>query len=96
MDMLIPDLIIICTCLNNIAEIILWMHPANERQGYNVTSSLIGWAHSQNDPYIVGDDLVTEFTKKTYLDWLRMKCKHLWNTPKRIEAPIIIEWLLWL
>ena len=25
----------------------LWMHPANERQCYNVTLSLIGWAHSQ-------------------------------------------------
>ena len=30
--------------------IILCMHPANERWLYNVTSSLIGWAHSQNDP----------------------------------------------
>ena len=26
------------------------MHPANERQRYNVTSSPIGWAHTQNDP----------------------------------------------
>ena len=24
--------------------------PANERRRYNVTSSLIGWAHTQNDP----------------------------------------------
>ena len=30
--------------------IILWMRPANERWGYNVTSSLIGWACSQNLP----------------------------------------------
>ena len=30
-------------------EIILWMRPANERRRYTVTSSLIGWAHSQND-----------------------------------------------
>ena len=35
--------------------IILCMHPANERRHYNVTSSLIGWAHIhiiyvQNDP----------------------------------------------
>ena len=29
----------------------LCMQPANERQHYNVTSSLIGWAHSQNDPW---------------------------------------------
>ena len=26
------------------------MRPANERRRYNVTSSLIGWAHTQNDP----------------------------------------------
>ena len=31
------------------AGIILWMCPANERWRYHVTSSLIGWAHSQND-----------------------------------------------
>ena len=30
--------------------IILCMRPANERQRYNVTSPLIGWAHIQNDP----------------------------------------------
>ena len=30
--------IILCTC------------AANERRRYNVTSSLIGWAHTQNDP----------------------------------------------
>ena len=30
--------------------IILSMCPANERWRYNVTSSLIGWAHTQNDP----------------------------------------------
>ena len=32
-------------------EIILCMCPANERQHYNVTSSLIGWAHTKNDPW---------------------------------------------
>ena len=31
--------------------IILWMRPANERRRYIVTSSLIGWAHTQNDPW---------------------------------------------
>ena len=28
---------------------ILWMHPANERRRYVVTSPLIGWAHAQKD-----------------------------------------------
>ena len=31
-------------------RIILCVRPANERR-YIVTSSLIGWAHTQNDPY---------------------------------------------
>ena len=30
------------------AGITLWMCPVNERRRYNVTSSLIGWAHAQN------------------------------------------------
>ena len=31
---------------------IIWcMRPANERRRYTVTSSLIGWAHKQNDPW---------------------------------------------
>ena len=30
--------------------IILRMGPANEKRRYNVTSSLIGSAHTQNDP----------------------------------------------
>ena len=29
----------------------LCMCPANERRRYIVTSSLIGWVHSQNDPW---------------------------------------------
>ena len=37
----------------HIAGIILGMGSANERRYYNVTSSVIGWAHTQNDPGIV-------------------------------------------
>ena len=32
--------------------IILYMHPTNERRRYIVTSSLIGWVHTQNNPCI--------------------------------------------
>ena len=39
--------------------IILYMHPANERRSYNVTSSLIGWVHTWNDP-CCKDNLYTE------------------------------------
>ena len=37
--------------------IILRMRPANERRRYNVTSSLIDWAHTQNDlcEYVMDD-----------------------------------------
>ena len=34
--------------------IILYMCPVNERWCYNVTPSLIGWAHTQNDPWRLG------------------------------------------
>ena len=29
------------------------MRPANERRRHIVTSSLIGWAHTQNDPFLI-------------------------------------------
>ena len=32
--------------------IILCMGPANERWCYTVTPSLIGWAYTQNDPWL--------------------------------------------
>ena len=34
----------------DLTGIILCICPANERRCYNVTSSVIGWAHSQNNP----------------------------------------------
>ena len=36
-----------------LSGIILRMHPANERWRCIVTSSLIGWAHTQNDPWVL-------------------------------------------
>ena len=38
------------------AEIILCVRPANERCHYIVVSSLIGWAHVQNDLCIGSDN----------------------------------------
>ena len=35
----------------NTSGIILWKRQANEKWCYIVTSSLIGWAHTQNDPW---------------------------------------------
>ena len=41
---------------------ILCMHPANERLRYIVTSSLIGWAHTLNDPCWYMSDLYKQIT----------------------------------
>ena len=42
----------VITGLGNLGEpgLILCMHSANERRRYTVTPSLIGWAHTQNNP----------------------------------------------
>ena len=32
--------------INNVAGLILGLHPANERRRYKVTPSLIGWAQT--------------------------------------------------
>ena len=45
-------------CLDQSTGIILSMHPANEGRRYNVTSSLIGWANTQNDPWIWGPHIL--------------------------------------
>ena len=37
---------------DDLAGIILWMRSTNARRRYTVTSSLIGWAHSQKDPWL--------------------------------------------
>ena len=37
-----------------VAGVILCMHPANKRRRYYVMSSVIGWAHTQNDPCGIG------------------------------------------
>ena len=34
-----------------LTEIILCIHQTNERWHYNVTSSVVGWVHAQNDIY---------------------------------------------
>ena len=43
---------------------ILCMRPASGRRRYNITSSLIGWAHTQNDPCLsTSSEPETHFTK---------------------------------
>ena len=54
-----------------IARIILCMDSANERRRYNVTSSLIVWAHTQDDPYN-GQFVVYKFYKSNNKRQLRM------------------------
>ena len=43
------------------AGIILWMHPINERWRYILTSYLIAWAYSQNDPWGHQANIVMSF-----------------------------------
>ena len=43
------------------AGIILWMHPVNERWRYILTSYLIAWAYSQNDPWGHQANIVMSF-----------------------------------
>ena len=51
--------------------IILCMCPTNERWHYNVKSSLIGWAHTQNDPWKSHNHIDKIATTDTYT--------HLWE-----------------
>ena len=46
----IPCLLMPSTAPGSTSGIILCVCPVKERQRYNVTSSLIGWVHKQNDP----------------------------------------------
>ena len=59
------------------AGIILWMRQPNERLRYIVTSSLIGWTHTQNDPcrHMLELNLITTVR----LDWCLSRqsiCRH--------------------
>ena len=40
-----------------VSGIILCMHSANERRRYIVTSPLIGWVHTQKDPWVLHKDI---------------------------------------
>ena len=44
----------------------LSMRPANESYRYIVTTSLIGWAHTQTDPRISSTESVTANTKSDF------------------------------
>ena len=41
--------------LCQVCRVILCMRPANERWRYSVMPSLIGWVHTQNDPWVCYD-----------------------------------------
>ena len=48
-----------CKYISMYPRIILCMGPANERQCYIVTSPLIGWAHTKNDPCVASKQFST-------------------------------------
>ena len=39
--------------IDYVTELILGLRPANERRRYFVTTSLIGWAQTYNQPYVI-------------------------------------------
>ena len=47
-------------------RIILCMYPANGRWRYTVTSSLIGWAHTQNDPWTDIQNIIQNISLLAY------------------------------
>ena len=55
----------LCLCFVEIrrgqTEIILCMRPASDRWPHNATSSLIGWAHRQNNPWSGTGQLIVIF-----------------------------------
>ena len=64
--------------------IVLCMHPANDRWSYIVTSSLIGWVHTQNDPWILvnlhgfqhGFSLIIQTISHWHSKWQTQKIFH--------------------
>ena len=52
--------------------IILCMRPVNERRRYNVTSSLTGWARTQNDPWLL---LATTIKQKLAYMGCKFQCE---------------------
>ena len=83
-----------CSILGNI----LGMGSAYERRRYNVTSSLIGWAHTQKDPCY-------SLAKSTQYPISLVQRDFLWNVRCYHEKAVIfflvffspeIDWLTWL
>ena len=68
--------------LSNISSrfpgIILCMGSANERRRYNETSSLIGWAHTQNDPWfpVKCQQQTLNYWKIFLYQWIKVSTKH--------------------
>ena len=69
------------------------MHPANEKWHYNVTLSLIGWAHSQNDPWQDSPQAVC-YTDEIHTDGLGQDC----SISSALTMEILQSWtelLIW-
>ena len=69
---------------SSLAGIISCMRPTNERRRYIVTSSLIGWAHTQNDPcQVMACWLLAYLVPSHYLN----QCWHIvnWILRKKLQ-----------
>ena len=86
--------------IEKVTGINLCMHPANERRRYIVTSSLIGWAHTQNDPWRqvhwgpVGDQLGTVSVTSwgQFYKWWLTPINIMFREWHHTQLSIIREW----
>ena len=71
--------------------IIVGMGSANERRRYNVTSSLIGWAHTQNGPWVF---MVFPF-KFAWGTWHQYFGLLHWHLGSHTSMPVKQPWTEW-
>ena len=68
------------------AGIVLCIHPANERRRYIVTSSIIGWVHTQNSPWVWHLCLLhtapgtTALAGGRAMPWYWIQARQTWHT----------------
>ena len=85
------------------AGIILGTGSANERQRYNVTSSLIGWAPTQTDPCItvyqnsfrnidhrINEPVFSSLLRKCFLETIEITTGISWNKATCDTIPVFI------
>ena len=74
-------------------EIILVMGSANDRQRYIVMSSLIGWAHNQNDPWLDQLGMSNHENAGMYMLYRDHSGYGLSQWQTRLQCDVVSHWL---